>query len=45
MRGCGPFLHNDPDDRPEAIFDGTNTVHAGAKKPSFVLVPIIPEHR
>jgi predicted acyl esterase len=43
MRGCGPFLHNDPDDRPEAIFGGKNTVHAGANKGSFVLVPIIPK--
>ena len=43
MRGCGPFLHNDPDDRPEAIFSGKNTVHAGGKRASFVLVPIIPK--
>jgi predicted acyl esterase len=45
MRGCGPFLHNDPDDRPDAIFGGKNTIHASGKKPSFVLVPIIPIHR
>jgi predicted acyl esterase len=43
MRGCGPFLHNDPDDRPEAIFGGKSTIHAGGKRSSFVLVPIIPK--
>ena len=42
MKGCGPFLHNDPDDRPEAMFGGKNTIHGGGKNPSFVLVPIIP---
>jgi len=43
MRGCGPFLHNDPDDRPEALFGGRNTLFAGGRNPSFVLVPIIPK--
>jgi predicted acyl esterase len=43
MRGCGPFLHDDPDDRPEAIFGGKSTVHAGGERSSFVLVPIIPK--
>ncbi len=43
LRGCGPFLHNDPDDRPEAVFGGKNTLHAGGSKPSYVLVPIIPK--
>jgi len=43
MRGCGPFLHNDPDDRPEAIFGGKSTIHAGGQRSSFVLVPIIPK--
>lgn len=45
MKGCGPFLHNDPDDRPEAIFGGRNTLHSGGKRSSFVLVPIIPIKR
>jgi uncharacterized protein len=43
MRGCGPFLHNDPDDRPEALFGGRTTLFGGGKNPSFVLVPIIPQ--
>ncbi len=42
LKGCGPFLHNDPEDRPEALFGGKNTLHAGGKNSSFVLVPIIP---
>jgi predicted acyl esterase len=43
LRGCGPFLHNDPDDRPTAVFGGKSTIHAGGKRSSFVLVPIIPK--
>ena len=42
MKGCGPFLHNDPEDRPEAIFGGKTTIHAGGKNLSFVRVPVIP---
>ena len=43
LRGCGPFLHNDPQDRPEAVFGGKNTIYAGGKRNSYVLVPIIPK--
>lgn len=43
MKGCGPFLHDDPDDRPQAIFGGKTTLYAGGKKGSYVLVPIIPK--
>ncbi len=42
LRGCGPFLHNDPRDRPAAVFGGRNTLHAGPEHPSYVLVPIVP---
>ncbi|RPJ05788.1 MAG: peptidase S15, partial [Deltaproteobacteria bacterium] len=42
MKGCGPFLHDDPDDRPEAIFGGKTTVHAGGERDSYLLLPIIP---
>ena len=38
LRGCGPFLHNDPRDRPAAIFGGTTTLHL---KDSYVLIPVI----
>jgi len=29
MRGCGPFIHDDPTDRPLAIFGGKVTLHFG----------------
>src|SRR5262249_23760102 len=41
--GNGPFLHDDPRDRPMAIFGGETTIHLGAGKENFVLLPIIPE--
>ncbi len=42
LRGCGPFLHDDPRDRPAAIFGGKNTLHFGMAHEAFVLLPIIP---
>jgi uncharacterized protein len=39
LRGSGPFLHDDPDDRPPEVFGGTVTVHSG----SYVLLPFVPE--
>ena len=42
MLGCGPFLHNDPRDRPKALFGGTTTVHLDPAHPSYVLLPVIP---
>jgi uncharacterized protein len=41
-RGCGPFLHADPDDRPEEIFGGKVTIHTGGEFASWLLVPVIP---
>jgi predicted acyl esterase len=43
MRGVGPFLHIDKDDRPAAIFDGRNTLHFAAGKQPYLLLPVIPE--
>ena len=40
--GCGPFLHNDPRDRPPEIFSGVTTLHFGGKRQAFMLVPMIP---
>jgi predicted acyl esterase len=45
LRGCGPFLHDDPRDRPAAVFGGGNTLHAGPGRESYVLVPVIPPKR
>lgn len=42
FRGCGPFLHDDPRDRPKRIFGRTNTLHFGPKRPAYLLLPIIP---
>jgi len=42
LRGCGPFLHNDPADRPAKLFAGKTTLHAEAGRQPFLLLPIIP---
>jgi uncharacterized protein len=43
MKGVGPFLHIDPEDRPPKIFASRNTLHfAGGRQP-YLLLPIIPE--
>jgi predicted acyl esterase len=42
MRGCGPFVHDDPTDRPPEIFAGKVTLHVGPQHPAYVLLPIIP---
>jgi predicted acyl esterase len=43
LRGSGPFLHDDPGDRPSAIFGGKNTLYAGGDRAAYVLLPIIPK--
>ena len=40
--GCGPFLHDDPKDRPPDIFGGKTTLHAGPGRESYLLLPVIP---
>src|SRR2546423_574505 len=42
MRGCGPFIHDDPTDRPLAIFGGKVTLHFGPARQASVLLPGIP---
>ena len=42
LTGCGPFLHNDPRDRPQKVFGGTTTLHIDEDGFSHVLVPIVP---
>jgi uncharacterized protein len=42
MKGCGPFVHDDPADRPAEKFAGKVTLHSDAGKQPFVLLPIIP---
>ena len=45
LRGCGPFLHDDPRDRPTPVFGGRVTLHAGPGRESYILVPVIPQKR
>jgi hypothetical protein len=42
LTGCGPFLHDDPQDRPEEIFGSRVSIHTGPGTPSRLLVPVIP---
>ena len=42
LTGCGPFLHNDPRDRPPDIFGGRTTLHAAPGEMPSLLLPIIP---
>jgi predicted acyl esterase len=42
LLGCGPFLHNDPRDRPAEIFGGATTLHTGPDEPAYVLLPVVP---
>ena len=42
LMGCGPFLHDDPVDRPKEIFGGQTTLHFGAGAPAYLLLPVIP---
>jgi predicted acyl esterase len=45
MKGCGPFVHDDEEDRPPAIFGGKVTLHMGPKHPAKLLVPVIPKKK
>jgi predicted acyl esterase len=42
LKGCGPFLHNEPRDRPAKIYGGHTTVHVGPEHENYVLLPVIP---
>ena len=42
MTGCGPFLHDDPDDRPPEVTGSSQTLWAGPGRESFLLLPVIP---
>ncbi|HEY1979357.1 MAG TPA: CocE/NonD family hydrolase C-terminal non-catalytic domain-containing protein, partial [Xanthobacteraceae bacterium] len=41
LTGCGPFLHDDPRDRPAQIFSGTTALHFGGQTRPYLLLPII----
>jgi predicted acyl esterase len=42
LRGCGPFLHDDPRDRPKALFGGRTTLHMGPQHHAYVMLPVVP---
>jgi predicted acyl esterase len=41
--GVGPFRHDDPHDRPAAVFGGDVTLHVGPDRPAHLLLPVIPK--
>ncbi len=43
MKGVGPFLHIDKDDRPAAVFAARNTLHFASGRQPYLLLPVIPE--
>jgi predicted acyl esterase len=40
--GNGPFLHDDPRDRPVAIYGGKTSIHLAKGRENYLLLPIIP---
>jgi uncharacterized protein len=42
LTGCGPFLHDDPRDRPAEIFGGKTSLHFGGAARPYLLLPLIP---
>ncbi|WP_345528653.1 CocE/NonD family hydrolase [Nocardioides endophyticus] len=42
MRGCGPFTHTHPLDRPSEIYGGETTIHFDEGSRPYVLLPVIP---
>lgn len=42
MRGCGPFVHDDPADRSAPTFDGVTTLHTDPQHAAWLLLPVLP---
>jgi predicted acyl esterase len=45
LTGCGPFLHDDPRDRPRSVFGGRTTLHIDTAGGNYLLLPIIPRSK
>lgn len=43
MKGVGPFLHIDSDDRPAKVFETRNTLHFVKGREPYLLLPVIPQ--
>lgn len=42
LTGSGPFLHDDPRDRPADVFGGRVTISSGPSSRASLLIPVIP---
>ena len=42
LTGCGPFLHNEPRDRPAEVFANRVTIHVEPSRPSHLVLPVAP---
>jgi hypothetical protein len=42
MKGCGPFVHDDPDDRKPEVFGKSYTLHFDDGNTGYITLPIIP---
>jgi predicted acyl esterase len=42
MTGCGPFLHDDPLDRPPRLTASTQTLWSGPSRQAYLLLPVVP---
>jgi len=40
--GVGPFLHDDPRDRPPELYSGRTTLHVGSARGAYLLTPVVP---
>jgi uncharacterized protein len=45
LTGCGPFLHEDPRDRPPQVFAGVTSLHFGGAAQPYLLLPVIPQKK
>ncbi|HET8918400.1 MAG TPA: CocE/NonD family hydrolase [Xanthobacteraceae bacterium] len=45
LTGCGPFLHDDPHDRPPQVFAGVTGLHFGGAARPYLLLAVIPPKR
>jgi len=42
LTGCGPFLHDDPRNRPPGVYGGTTTLHFSGGRAPYLLLPVVP---
>ncbi|HSK96953.1 MAG TPA: CocE/NonD family hydrolase C-terminal non-catalytic domain-containing protein, partial [Euzebyales bacterium] len=42
LRGCGPFIHDDPRARPADVVEGQITLYTGGAHASYLMLPVIP---